>query len=154
MPFFTPPDPHTPLPPPKDLLKEIPNAPTIELKWFSAKHQLLTLYFCVEKTHENIEAARKWASGSTFSDADKQLPKNKINRIKDMLDRDVVRLNAFMTLAMREIEVIRVKFRVHPWYCKAPIILEIINSLSNRCTPLATAEASAPKLVDPGASKK
>lgn len=126
------------VPPPESLLKENPEMRPLIIDWRSAKHHLLTLYFCFNRTHGNIEVVREWASNSSISNAAKE----KFSRydIKSELDDIAIRLNAFMTLTMRDIEVIRVKFRPRGWYCHVPIVREIVDASGKICMPIRTAQ--------------
>jgi hypothetical protein len=125
------------VPPPESLLKENPEALPLGIDWRSAKHHLLTLYFCFNQTHGNIEAVREWASNSFISDAAQE--KFSKYDIRSELDGIAIRLNAFMTLTMRDIEVIRVKFRPRGWYCHVPIVREIVDTSGKICMPIRTA---------------
>ena len=64
MPNFHPGKSHVDLPPPQEMLKDNPNAQPLGVDWYSAKHQLLTLYYCFEVTHRRITVARQWAANS------------------------------------------------------------------------------------------
>ena len=34
------------------------------INWYSAKHHVLTMHYCLEAAHNKLAAARQWASGS------------------------------------------------------------------------------------------
>ena len=130
------------LPPPREMLKDNANARPLGIDWYSAKHQLLTLYYCFEANHRRITVVRKWAANSPFDTAAKNKFVENLGEIQDSFDRVAVRLNAFMTLAARRIEVIQVKFRPRAWYCHVPVLREIVDAYSKTCKPLRTASAS------------
>jgi hypothetical protein len=112
-----------------------PKQPTIDIDWFSAKHQLLTLFYCFDLNDRRIKPAREWTAGSTpapskLSDED----------IIESLDREALRLQSFLVLVARQIEVIRVKFRPSVWYCNVPIVRQIYDAYSKKCAPIHTAQ--------------
>jgi hypothetical protein len=43
-----------------------PNKPPITIDWQSPKHHLLTMHYCFEIAHAEIETARVWASKNDF----------------------------------------------------------------------------------------
>jgi len=131
------------LPVPPSLLKENPAAESLGIDWYSAKHELLTLYFCFDKDHGRIEAARRWAAKSPVDDAAKKKFLAQVSDIGDSFDREAVRLDAFLTLGARRIEAIHVKFRPGTWYCHLPIVRQLFDAFSNKCTPIRTAQADS-----------
>lgn len=54
-------------------------------------------------------------------------------------NREAIRLNAFITLAGRRIELLQVKFRPRSWYCHIPVLREIADGLTGKCSPIRTA---------------
>ncbi|MGH6666177.1 MAG: hypothetical protein ACREB2_14950 [Pseudolabrys sp.] len=143
MPSFAPGTSKLPLQVPPELKKENPNAMPLGIDWYSAKHELLTLYFCFDKDHGRIEAARRWAAMSQADDATKKKFMDQVGDIKESFDREAVRLDTFLTLGARDIEAIRVKFRARRWFCHLIVIRQIVDVFSNRCTPLRTAQATS-----------
>jgi len=140
MPSFTK---NASLKPPPDMLKANPQAPALTVDWQSAKHHVLALYYCFYLTNNNIEAAREWASNSSINAPIKDKFLRRIDAIGEQIDNDAVRLNAFMTLAVNAIEVIRAKFRPRVWYCEVPILRQMIDAYSKKCTPIRTAQNGA-----------
>jgi len=130
------------IPVPKNLLDNDPKLQPIRIDWYSAKHHLLTLEYCFQTSHAELKIPRQWASNSSI-DADARIrfidPDN-LDRAQNNLDQQVLRLNAFMSLAMRRIEDIRVKYRPNGFLCHLPIVREVISLFSGRCTPIRTAE--------------
>ena len=116
-----------------------PRAQALTLDWYSTKHNLLALYYCFEVSHNRLEAAREWAAASSVSAADKTKFEKSLTIIQLGLNREAIRLNAFMTLAARRIENIQVKFRPRGWYCHVPILREIADGLTGKCSPIRTA---------------
>jgi len=128
------------LPVPVALLSENPTATPLVIDWYSAKHQLLALYYCFEGDHNRIKAARAWAAKTTIDDKAKANFRASIAQIGDSFDREALRLEAFLTLAAREIEKIQVKFRPRGWYCHIPVLREIVDGLTGKCSPIRTAQ--------------
>ena len=129
------------IPAPDELLKDYPNSPSsLDIDWRSAKHHLLVLYYCFNLTHMRIEAAREWASSRPANLSVREHYLKNSKETKKQFDYDAIRLNAWMTLAMRDIEIIRVKFRPSVWYCHVPIVREIVDFYSKKCTPIHTAQ--------------
>ena len=52
------------LPVPPQLHIDNPKAEALRVDWYSAKHQLLTLYYCFHVNHTGIGVVRQWASDS------------------------------------------------------------------------------------------
>jgi len=86
---------------------------------------------------------RQWASDSPIGVEEKDDFTKNSGKIVDQLDREAIRLDSFMTLAARDIDAIRVKFRPRKWYCHVPIVREYIDRHSHKCTPIRTAQTGA-----------
>jgi hypothetical protein len=113
----------------------------VTISWYSAKHHVQTMHYCFEVAHRTIETARIWASNNDLSDERKtafQDPKE-MEKTKARLDRNVERLDAFMSLAMSQLERIRVKYRPAGFFCHVPLLRDAIGLFSSRCTPIRTA---------------
>lgn len=130
------------LPVPAKMLKENPKLQPLHLDWYSAKHHVLTLQYCFETAHAALEIAREWASNSSIDPSTKTkfIDRENLNTVQNDLDQQVLRLNAFMSLVMRRLEDIRVKYRPTGFFCHVPIVREAISVLSTRCLPIRTAE--------------
>jgi hypothetical protein len=114
------------------------------IKWQSAKHHVLIMHYCFEATHNSIRAARVWASNKDLS-VTEELKRDFSDQkalTKAKLDDEVTRLNAFMSLAMSQLERIRVKYRPTGYFCHLPLVRNVIETFSERCTPLGTAAGS------------
>jgi hypothetical protein len=140
MPDFHPGESNVALPPPPEMLAYNPKAKPLRLDWYSAKHHVLTLYYCFEVAHRRIVAARQWAANGTVDSAAANAFAHSMDNIQVSFNREAERLNAFMTLAARRIEIIQVKFRPRPWVCHAPLIRELVDvySKTNYCLPIRT----------------
>lgn len=113
----------------------------ITINWQSAKHHVLTMHYCFGISHNRIRAARAWAASKDASVSDKvreDFQKNSAT-YKSHLDNQVTRLNAFMSLAMSQLERIRVKYRPSSFYCHLPVVRDAVGIFSEKCTPVGTA---------------
>jgi hypothetical protein len=115
------------------------NKPSITIHWYSAKHQVLTMHYCLQAVHARLLAARDWASQSEIDAPTKVKFLAEREQTRTELDNQVVRLNAFMSLAMFQIEKIRVKYRPVGFTCHIPIVSSIISLFSRSCTPIRVA---------------
>jgi hypothetical protein len=115
---------------------------SLTIDWFSARHHVLTIAYCFDVTHKTwMETIRQWASQSTLDqiEVDKFFSDKIRDRLRDRLDVQVVRLNAFMSLAMSEIDAIRVKYRPTGFYCNLPGVSQgvgLFTKSHNPCTPV------------------
>jgi hypothetical protein len=118
----------------------------LDIDWRSAKHQMLTVEYCINVTHKNwMGVVLQWASQSPLDEqTTNNFLKDTAGKLSDRLDKNVERLNAFMSLAMHDIEKIRVKYRPNGYLCSVPIAR---GALGNTCTPLRIADQTptAPK---------
>ena len=121
-------------------LKNAEDGTQLTVDWYSAKHNVYTIYFCFEQIHRQMQPVRQWAANPAANPANLQSFMARKDSLEDRLTRQVVRLNTFMNVAMREIEQIRVKYRPRGPYCNVPVVREVINLFSRRCTPVRIAE--------------
>jgi hypothetical protein len=110
----------------------------VTIDWQSAKHHVLTLHYCFEQAHRQIVTARIWASNSPVSDERATTFRNEQDRYEASLDKQVVRLNAFMSLTMAHLERIQVKYRPSGFVCHVPLLRDAIGLFSSKCTPIET----------------
>jgi hypothetical protein len=114
---------------------------TLVIDWNSAKHHALTTEYCFDVTHKGMTAVLQWGSQTNIDLAQMSYMTNP-DRTKlfktTRATGQVLRLNAFMSLAMFEIEQIRVKYRPNGFICSVPGVGQL-SSLFNRCTPVRTA---------------
>jgi hypothetical protein len=104
--------------------------------WYSAKHHVLTMHYCFEAAHDRLAAARQWASRS---DRDLAREKEIVAREKEInaeLDDLAGRISAFSSLALFQMERIRVKYRPVGFLCSVPLVRNIP---SMNCFPIRTA---------------
>jgi len=114
----------------------------VTIDWQSAKHHVLTLHYCFEQAHRHIVTARIWASDNAVSDERVKAFRDNQERYEASLDKQVVRLNAFMSLAMAHLENIRVKYRPSGFFCHVPLVRDAIGLFSSKCTPIRTSMGS------------
>jgi hypothetical protein len=114
--------------------------PSREINWHSAKHHLIVMHYCFELTHGRISTARIWASQNEVSEEKKSDFLKSKDTYHDSLDHEVVRLDAFLSLVMSQLERIRVKYRPSSFYCNLPLINYAI---SDRCNPVRIAKRGA-----------
>jgi hypothetical protein len=116
-----------------------PSKPAITIDWQSAKHHVLIMHYCFEAAHSEIYTARVWASKNDVSED--RIDKFRANqeRYKASPNNQVVRLNAFMSLVISQLERIRVKYRPSGFLCHVPLVRDAIGLFSPPCTPVRTA---------------
>jgi hypothetical protein len=119
--------------------KIVADKPALTLHWFSAKHQLLAMHYCFERQHGQLLAARQWASQSSLSPEQKAHFIAKEADTHTGLTNQAMRFNAFMSLAMFQMENIRVKYRPVGFVCHIPFVTPFVDLFSNYCTPVRTA---------------
>ncbi|WP_028346982.1 hypothetical protein [Bradyrhizobium murdochi] len=104
--------------------------------WYSAKHHVLTMHYCFEAAHNKLAAARQWAAGSVGDAAKESDILQGEKEINAELDDLAGRINAFSSLALYQLEQIRVKYRPAGLWCNVPFVWNI-SSLN--CFPIRTA---------------
>jgi len=130
------------IPAPENLLKQASKPQPLRLDWYSAKHHLLALDYCFQTSHAALKIPRQWASNSSVDAAARArfITEDNLERAQNNLDQLVLRLNAFMSLAMQRIEEIRVRYRPNGFLCHIPMVREGIGLFSLRCSPIRTAD--------------
>jgi hypothetical protein len=94
------------------------------------------MHYCLEAAHNKLAAARQWASG-VGGDAAKESDVLKGEKeINAQFDDLAGRINAFNSLALYQMEQIRVKYRPAGLWCNVPLVWNI-SSLN--CFPVRTA---------------
>lgn len=120
-----------------------PRRPAIIINWNSAKHHVLTMHYCFEVAHREIATARIWASKNEVSDQKKAEFLAVQGKVRSHLNDEVIRLDAFMSLGMSQLERIRVKYRPSGFFCHVPLVRDAIGLVSKRCTPVSTDRPNA-----------
>jgi hypothetical protein len=104
--------------------------------WYSAKHHVMTMHYCFETAHDRLAAARQWASRSDRDIAKEQEIAGREKEINAELDDLAGRISAFSSLALYQMERIRVKYRPVGFLCSVPLVRNIP---SMNCFPIRTA---------------
>jgi hypothetical protein len=104
--------------------------------WYSAKHHVITMHYCFEAAHDRLEAVRDWASKSDRDKTKENEILAQAGQVGAELDNLARRLHAFTSLALFQMERIRVKYRPVGFVCNVPLVRDL---LSKRCLPIRTA---------------
>ncbi len=105
----------------------------LNIDWYSSKHHVLTIYYCFNFIHKQVALLRDWASGGDIKASGRRHLINREDHIKALLDRQVVRLNAFMRLATNQIEELRARFRPNGLLCDIPLVGGAVGVLVHKC---------------------
>lgn len=109
--------------------------PAVRIYWYSAKHEVLTMQYCLEAAHHRLKAVRDWASKNERDQAGEQQVLADAEKISAQLDGLARRLNSFTSLAVSQMERIRVKYRPVGVVCNIPFVRDVFG----RCFPIRTA---------------
>ena len=113
---------------------------SVTIDWFSAKHQVLVLNYCIQNLHQRLGPVRSWASqieAKPLNSASFQVDRD---RIQATIDVQAKRINAFMGLATFRMSAIRETYRPDSFACHVPIVASVVDG----CTPIRTRRLSAP----------
>jgi hypothetical protein len=109
--------------------------PKLEIDWLSAQHNVFAMEYCFDTVHRRMIAVLQWASQSKVDTDQIDYMKARADLFHtDRPTSQVLRLNAFMSLAMSQIEKIRVKYRPNSYACSVPVV----NAHLNKCAPVKT----------------
>jgi hypothetical protein len=111
---------------------------SVKIDWFSAKHQVLVMNYCLQNLHERLGPVRSWASqieAKPLNSASFQVDRN---RIQATIDVQAKRLNAFMGLATFQMNAIRDTYRPDSFACHVPIVTSVVGLFNEACTPVKT----------------
>ena len=122
----------------KTVLTDQKTGTTLTIDWYSTKHNALAIETCFDITHRSMAAVRQWASNSPVDDKAKSdfVDKN-FAVFQTRASNQVLRLNAFMSLAMFNIDKIRVRYRPAGFICSVPGVSEIL-TLFDSCAAVRT----------------
>jgi hypothetical protein len=115
--------------------------PAIAIDWHSAKHYLLVMHHCFGGAHDQLAAARIWASDNDISEDRKKDFLAGAEKLRVSLDHQAARLDDFMNLVMSQLQRIEVRYRPLGVDCHVPLLREAIGAFSSRCAPLRTADS-------------
>jgi hypothetical protein len=107
----------------------------VRIYWYSAKHEVLTMHYCLEAAHDRLAAVRDWASNNQRDQATEQQILADADKVSAELNGLARRLNAFTSLALSQMERIRVKYRPAGVLCSVPFVRDLFA----RCFPIRTA---------------
>ncbi|WP_426441826.1 hypothetical protein [Bradyrhizobium genosp. P] len=111
---------------------------TLTVDWFSTKHHVLAIETCFDITHRAMTPVLQWASDSAVDPKKKASFEQKtFDVFQSRASNQVLRLNAFMSLAMFDIDKIRIKYRPSGFFCSIPGLSAAL-SLAGKCTPVKT----------------
>ena len=82
----------------------------LSIDWSSLKHQVVTLYFCLDKMHLGLKAVREWAFDKQVDEARYQSVMSQQEAIRAGLDAQALRLNALIKLSARRLHDIRRRY--------------------------------------------
>jgi hypothetical protein len=99
--------------------------------WYSAKHNILAIYYCFNIINSTMKPLREWAAHIPPAPAARSSFLGRKSALEAQLTKQVLRQYAFMGLAMNEIEQIRVRYRPNGYQCSVPILRGL---LGQRCT--------------------
>lgn len=111
--------------------------PAVRIYWYSAKHEVLTMQYCLEAAHDRLAAVRD--TKNNRDQAGEQQILADADRVSAQLDGLAKRLNAFTSLALSQMERIRVKYRPVGVVCSVPLV----RNLFARCFPIRTASSES-----------
>jgi len=118
--------------------------PPIAIQWYSAKHLVLTMNYCFHALHQRMAKVHSWASreepGAALGPA---FPAER-EQLKKEIDNQTSRLEAFMGLALFQIEAVREKYRPLGSKCHLPFV----SWWDEQCMPLPTKPFVADKSND------
>lgn len=112
--------------------------------WFSAKHHALTMQYCFDAMHTRLEPVRQWASQSDRDTAREGEIVAQTDQIIAALDDLARRVNSFNSLALYQIERIRVKYRPAGFACSVPGLRTFY---ARSCLPLRTTTQLLPASI-------
>jgi hypothetical protein len=107
--------------------------------WYSAKHHVLTMHNCFEASDRRLEAVRDWASKSDRDKRKEDTIMAETAEVSTELDNLSRRLNGFTSLALFQMERIRVKYRPVSFACSLLLLRDVLNIFSTMCLPVRTA---------------
>ncbi|SFV15710.1 hypothetical protein [Bradyrhizobium arachidis] len=112
---------------------------SVTIHWYSAKHQVLVMHYCLRNLHERLAPVRHWASRpEAKAAASEASPPVDRDNIQLAIDLQAKRLNAFMNLATFDMDGIRESYRPDSFACRVPIVTSVVGFFNDSCTPIKT----------------
>ena len=121
-------------------LEDPASGPTLDIDWYSARTQLLTLDYCIENTHAAMGQILPWAeSGAPADQPQAAEPASTLTPAKHafFMTRfrgQMRRFNGFVSLAIYDMQRFRVKYQPEGFLCSLPLLSGAI-ALVDRCSP-------------------
>lgn len=107
---------------------------SVTIHWYSAKHQVLTMHYCFQGLHERLAKVRSWASQADSGPPTAAAFAAEREQIRKGINNQAARLNAFMGLALFQIDAIRIRYQPVSFVCHLPFVTLFKES----CTPINT----------------
>ncbi|MBR0737805.1 hypothetical protein JQ581_12790 [Bradyrhizobium liaoningense] len=111
---------------------------SVTIHWFSAKHQVVVMHYCLRNLHEKLAPMRSWAAHPEAKPASKMSAQTDRDRIQTAIDFQAKRLNAFMNLATFHMDGIRETYRPDSFACHVPVVTSMVGLFNDACTPIKT----------------
>jgi hypothetical protein len=111
---------------------------SVTIHWFSAKHQVVVMHYCLRNLHEKLAPVRSWAAHPDAKPAGGMSPPLDRDRIQTALDLQAKRLNAFMNLATFHMDGIREAYRPDSFACHVPVVTSVVGLFNDACSPVKT----------------
>lgn len=108
MPSFTP---------QKSTLARNKDGRTLDIDWYSTKHHVLTIIYCLRVTHQGMATVRQWASQNSVDQTQITSANTRLEFFENRSNYMVSRLNSFMNLAMSRIEEFRTRYQPRSFFC-------------------------------------
>ncbi|KRR29718.1 hypothetical protein CQ13_15315 [Bradyrhizobium retamae] len=126
---------------------------SVRVHWYSAKHQVVTMHYCLQVLHQRLAKVRSWALHGEPSPAAAVAFRAERDQLRKEIDVQAARLEAFMGLALFHIEAVRVKYRPVSFACHLPFATPIISRWNDSCTPVQTTPYEGLRTPDSTPSK-
>jgi len=121
-------------------LKNPESGSALEIDWYSARNQLLTLDYCIENTNAAMGAVLQWAqsgppqhppqAAETTGTISPDMRAFFLRRFNGQMRR----FNGFVSLAIYDMERFRAKYQPAGFLCSLPVVAGVIG-LFDRCGP-------------------
>jgi hypothetical protein len=118
--------------------------PPVAIQWYSAKHLVLTMDYCFHALHQRMAKVHSWAAHGGSGPAIEPAFRAEREQLKKEIDNQTSRLEAFMGLAVFQIEAVREKYRPLGSKCHLPFV----SWWDDACKPLPTTPFVANKTND------
>jgi hypothetical protein len=112
----------------------------LDIDWYSARTQLLTLDYCIENTHAAMGRILPWAESETKADQGQAAaPPSALTPamhafFMTRFRGQMRRFNGFVSLAIYDMQQFRVKYQPEGFLCSLPVLSGAI-ALFDRCAP-------------------